>query len=92
MSNTKKIRKCPECGGNVEPGKTEMVYDLQYRVRINNVPANICDKCGEVFIGGQVAGELDRLVDCLIADVERFAKSQPQIQNGSRSKEIAIAV
>lgn len=92
MSDTKKIRKCPECGGNVEPGKTEMVYDLQYRVRINNVPANICDKCGEVFLVGRVASELDRLVDRLIEDVESFAKSQPQIQNGSRSKEIAIAV
>ena len=92
MSSSQKIRKCPECGGNVMPGKTEMVFDLTYRVRINNVPANICDTCGEVFIPGRVANEVDRLVNRVIEDVESFAKSQPIIQNGSACKEIAIAV
>jgi len=92
MRTVKKARKCPECGGNVQPGYTEMVYDLQYRVRISNVPANICAQCGEVFIAGRVASEVDRLVNRVIEDVESFAKSQPQVQDASRSKEIAIAV
>jgi YgiT-type zinc finger domain-containing protein len=92
MKADKKVRKCPECGGAVHPGHTEMIYDLKYRVRINNVPANICAQCGEVFIAGRVASEVDRLVNRLIEDVESFAKSQPQIEASLVGKEIAIAV
>jgi YgiT-type zinc finger domain-containing protein len=91
MRTVKKARKCPECGGNVQPGLTEMVYDLKYRVRINNVPANICAQCGEAFIAGRVASEVNRLVNRLIEDVESFAKSQPQIKGSLIGKEIAIA-
>jgi len=92
MKSDRKVRKCPECGGPVHPGYTEMVYDLKYRVRINHVPANICAQCGEVFITGRVASEVDRLVNRLIEDVESFAKSQPQIEASLAGKEIAIAV
>jgi len=92
MSVSKKVRKCPECGGNVLPGETEVVYDLQYKVRVSNVPADICDKCGEVFISGRVASEVNRLANRVIEDVQSFAKSQPQIQKMSRNREIAIAV
>ena len=88
----KKIRNCPECGGAVRPGYSEMVYDLQYRVRINNVAAHICSQCSEVFIDGEVAIEVDRLVNRVIEDVESFAKTQPQSVGLSGSKEIAIAV
>ncbi len=92
MKPEQKVRKCPECGGAVHPGYTELVYDLKYRVRINNVPANICAQCGEVFIAGRVASEVNRLVNRLIEDVESFAKSQPQIEGSLTGKEIAIAV
>lgn len=92
MTRAKKPRKCPECGGDVLPGNTEMVYDLQYRVRITNVPANICSQCGEVFVPGRVASEVNRLVNRVIEDVESFARSQPQIKTATGHKEIAIAV
>ena len=92
MNSNQKVRKCPECGGPVHPGHTEVVYDLQYRVRIDNVPANICAQCGEVFIAGHVASEVNRLVNRVIEDVESFAKTQPQSVGMSSSKEIAIAV
>lgn len=92
MKSDEKVRKCPECGGQVNPGYTELVYDLKYRVRINNVPANICAQCGEVFIAGRVASEVNRLVNRLIEDVESFAKSQPRIEESLADKEIAIAV
>lgn len=92
MKDRKKIRKCPECGGEIKPGHTEVVYDLQYRVQINNVPANICSKCGEVFIPGHIALEVDRLVTRVIEDAESFAKSLPPRTGAPTSKEIAIAV
>jgi YgiT-type zinc finger domain-containing protein len=72
----------------VQPGYSEMIFDLQYRVRINNVPANLCTQCGEVFIAGRVASEVNRMIE----DVEGFAKSQPQLKESSIGKEIAIAV
>jgi YgiT-type zinc finger domain-containing protein len=92
MKTSGKTRKCPECSGIVRPGATELVYDLQYRVRISNVPANICSQCGEVFIPGRVASEANRLVNRVIEDVESFARSQPQTEKSASSKEIAIAV
>ncbi len=92
MKTTGKTSKCPECGGVVRPGFTELVYELQYRVRISNLPANICSQCGEVFIPGRVAAEANRLVNRVIEDVESFARSQPQTEQPVGSKEIAIAV
>ena len=89
---TGKTSKCPECGGIVCLGFTELVYDLQYRVRISNVPANICSQCGEAFIPGRVAAEANRLVNRVIEDVASFARSQPQTEKSVGSREIAIAV
>jgi YgiT-type zinc finger domain-containing protein len=62
-----KARKCSECRGAIKPGHTEIAYDLKYRVRIKNVPANICSKCGEVFIPGRVASEVNRLINRVLA-------------------------
>ena len=92
MKTVKKTRKCPECGGAVRPGSTELTYDLRYRVRISNVTANVCSRCGEAFVSGRVASEVNRLVNRVIEDVESFAKSQPQTEEGTREKEIAVAV
>lgn len=92
MTTSGKEKRCPECGGVIKPGHTEVAYDLRYRVRIMNVPANICSKCGEVFIPGRVASEVNRLVNRVLEDVESFAKSQPQTEEAPLEKEIAIAV
>ena len=92
MRPAKKVRKCLECGGFVQPGYTELVYELQYRVRITNVPANICSVCGEAFISARVASEVNRLVNRVIEDVETFTRSQPQVMKTTNAKEIVIAV
>jgi hypothetical protein len=61
-------------------------------VRIGNVPADLCSQCGEAFISGHVANEVNRLVNRVIEDVESFSKSQPRIKKTSHEKEIAIVV
>jgi ribosomal protein L32 len=61
-------------------------------VRITNVPANVCSQCGEAFIAGRVASEVNRLVNRVMEDVESFIKSQPQITKTPHGKEIAIVV
>jgi Zn-finger nucleic acid-binding protein len=32
-------------------------------VVVRNVPATVCDQCGEEWIGAEIAGELERLVE-----------------------------
>lgn len=92
MKPGSKSIKCPECGGDVRPGYSELVYDLEYRVRITNVPANVCSRCGETFISGRVASDVNRLVNRVLEDVQSFVKSQPGRKPKSHGREIAIAV
>ncbi|HLA49566.1 MAG TPA: YgiT-type zinc finger protein [Thermodesulfovibrionia bacterium] len=86
-----KKRICPECKGIVRPGHTEMVYKLKdIKITVKNVAANICSKCGQSFITGHVAEEVNRLVNRVREDINSFIKTQPEISKGH--KEIAIAV
>jgi YgiT-type zinc finger domain-containing protein len=36
---------------------------------IRNVPAMICDQCGEVWFDGTVAREIERIVDTITTEV-----------------------
>ena len=68
-----------------------MVYKLDdLKITIKNVKANICSQCGQAFISGRVAEELNRLVNRVSEDVTSFIKTQPDIKHGH--KEVAIAV
>ena len=86
-----KKRICPECKGIVKPGHTEMVYKLKdLKITVKNVTANICSKCGQSFITGHVAEEVNRLVNRVREDINSFIKTHPEISKGH--KEVAIAV
>ncbi|MBI1929716.1 YgiT-type zinc finger protein [Candidatus Poribacteria bacterium] len=86
-----KDRKCPECKGVVQPGRTELVYELaNIKITVKNVPANVCSQCGQSFISGRVAEDVNRLVNRVIEDINSFVKTQPQVGGGH--KEVAIAV
>lgn len=51
--------KCPLCGGQKKPGKTIYSVDLGFGVVIvRNVPATLCDQCGEEWISPEVASRL----------------------------------
>jgi YgiT-type zinc finger domain-containing protein len=55
---------CPVCGGRKTAGKTTYSVDLGFGVVVvRNVPATVCSQCGEEWIGAEIAGELERLVD-----------------------------
>lgn len=91
MNLKNRNRLCPECQGIIKPGRTKMVYKLDdLKVTIKNVKANICSQCGQAFISGRVAEELNRLVNRVSEDVTSFIKTQPDITQGH--KEVAIAV
>jgi len=86
-----KQRICPECKGLIKPGRTELVYELSgVKITVKNVTANVCGKCGQSFISGRVAEDVNRLVNRVIEDVNSFVKTQPQFGGGL--KEVAIAV
>lgn len=86
-----KQRICPECKGLIKPGQTELVYELSgVKITVKNVIANVCGKCGQSFISGRVAEDVNRLVNRVTEDVNSFVKNQPQFGKGL--KEVAIAV
>jgi YgiT-type zinc finger domain-containing protein len=86
-----KERKCPECKGVVSPGQTELVYELAgLKITVKNVSGSVCSKCGQSFISGRVAEEVNRLVNRITEDINSFVKTQPQVSEGR--KEVAIAV
>jgi len=52
-----------------------MVFDLNgTRVKVSNVPAKVCRNCGQEFVDGYVAENVNRLVDRVIEDVESYAR------------------
>lgn len=56
--------KCPLCGGQKKPGRTIYSVDLVFGiVVVRNVPATLCDQCGEEWISSEVASQLERLVE-----------------------------
>lgn len=86
-----KERRCPECKGIVKAGKTDLVYELAgVKITVKNVAANVCSKCGQSFISGRAAEEVNRLVNRVIEDINSFVKTQPHVSK--RRKEVAIAV
>lgn len=81
ISKTKKVIlmknfKCPECGGTIQDKSIKMTYDLKNtRITIKNIPAKVCQKCGNELIDGYTAKDVDLLVSRVTEDLDRFAKS-----------------
>lgn len=60
MSN----RKCPICGGTIEKGTTTYTADLDFGlVVVRQVPAEVCNQCGEEWIDPEVASKLENTID-----------------------------
>ncbi len=61
--------KCPLCRGEMKEGKTSLPYEVGEKlIVLRNVPALICEQCGEVFIKMEVAKEAERLLNTAIAN------------------------
>ncbi len=64
MNKDSLMSRCPLCGGRKTPGKTTYSVDLGFGVVIiRNVPAMVCDQCGEEWIGPAIASKLGKLVE-----------------------------
>lgn len=81
---------CPECGQQVRDGTIEMVFDLQdTHVTVSNVPAKVCSGCGQEFVDGYVAENVNRLVDHVVEDVDSYVKKVAR--SPATPRQIAIA-
>ncbi len=64
MSNQTGKLRCPICGGSQETGETTFSVELGFGVVVvRQVPAFICQVCGEELIADSVAEALEHIVD-----------------------------
>ena len=74
-------RLCPECGGEIKEDSTDLEYVLDnIKVRVNNVPADVCPTCGQSFLRSHVALEVNRLVNRIAEDIGSFLKVEPTVK------------
>lgn len=89
--NTKSLFKCPECGQPIREDMIDMVFEVQETyVTIHNVPAQVCSNCGQEFVNGYVAEQVNRLVDRVVEDVDSYTKKMIRLPSAPR--QIAITV
>jgi YgiT-type zinc finger domain-containing protein len=57
--------KCPLCKGTMSAGKTNLPYDLKEGnvVVIINVPALVCEQCGDDFVEIDIARKVEKLLE-----------------------------
>ncbi len=72
--------KCPICKhGETQPGTASVTLERRgAAVVFRNVPAEICDNCGEVFLSSEITDALLRQAESAVAagvevDVRKFA-------------------
>lgn len=54
---------CPLCGGSIKDDTVTRTIDLKPGTLIvNDVPAGVCDLCGEQWYMGDISEKLDRMV------------------------------
>lgn len=58
-----KYGDCSFCGGEVKEDKVELDYRYQGRLFIfRNVPAGVCQQCGEKYLTAKVAKEIEQKI------------------------------
>ena len=58
------MTKCYFCRGPVKEARVRIIRERKGKIFvIENVPAQVCQQCGEEFYRGWVLEEMDRLMD-----------------------------
>lgn len=62
--STKPHAYCPICGGTTTKSKTTFSVDKgETLIVVRDVPANVCQQCGEEWIDDSTSAKLERIVD-----------------------------
>ncbi len=57
---------CPMCHGNIKSGTTTFTTDLGFGVVVvRQVPAQVCDQCGESWLSDHTSEGLESIVDAI---------------------------
>ena len=79
---------CPGCGRTARPIITELVFtDGDRTIRVEGVPAVVCDACGETFVDGPLGVRIGDDV----AEVLRRLRPDG-VQRGGRATEPRVVV
>jgi len=55
--------KCTFCKGNLKKSKTDFIVKIKNEVvSIKNVPAYICDQCGEAYFDAESSEKIDKIM------------------------------
>jgi len=59
--------KCPLCKGEMQKGKTSMPYETgkDRLIVVKDVPALICEQCGESFIESSVLKRVEKILEAV---------------------------
>ena len=61
-----KVKRCPLCGGYLHDGDTAIPFLSGNKiVVVKDVPAEICDDCGEPYMKSHVVERIEELFDRL---------------------------
>jgi len=59
-----KLKRCPVCRGMIVSGKTTFTSDLGFGVVVvRQVPAQVCDQCGESWLSDDTSEGLEHIVN-----------------------------
>jgi len=65
--------KCYFCGGEMKKGKTTYTINKKgYHLLIDEVPAWICEQCGEPYFEGNIVDAIQKLVGEIDVRVENM--------------------
>jgi len=61
--------RCDLCGGELRPGRTTLeIWRGEELLIIKEVPADVCQQCGEAYISAEISERLDRF----LAEYQRY--------------------
>ncbi len=63
MKISAKMIKC-ECGGTARKGTASRTFRIGgFATKVDNIPAFICDKCGEIYLDGPSVMKIERRLE-----------------------------
>ena len=57
------VDRCDLCGGELKPGTTVLeIWRGEDLIIIRDVPADVCEQCGEAYISASISEKLDHFL------------------------------
>ena len=67
-----KLDRCDLCGGELSAGTTSLeIWRDEELVVLRDIPADVCQQCGEAYLSPEVSEKLDRFL-------EEYPQHRPQ--------------